>query len=107
MKKLLLCLGLCLSVTTFAQKKEWLDPELNAINRAPARADYFAYPSREMAEQGVREESSNFLSLNGMWKGSNRTACKLLSVGFRGSILGGLSGARNLGNEWIRRSLIP
>ena len=35
MKKLLLCLGLCLSVTTFAQKKEWLDPELNAINRAP------------------------------------------------------------------------
>ena len=68
MKKLLLCLGLCLSVTTFAQKKEWLDPELNAINRAPARADYFAYPSREMAEQGVREESSNFLSLNGMWK---------------------------------------
>ena len=89
MKKLLLCLGLCLSMTTFAQKKEWLDPELNAINRAPARADYFAYPSREMAEQGVRE------------------ACKLLSVGFRGSILGGLSGARNLGNEWIRRSLIP
>ena len=68
MKKLLLCLGLCLSMTTFAQKKEWLDPELNAINRAPARADYFAYPSREMAEQGVREESSNFLSLNGMWK---------------------------------------
>ena len=56
MKKLLLCLGLCLSVTTFAQKKEWLDPELNAINRAPARADYFAYPSREMAEQGGREE---------------------------------------------------
>ena len=50
MKKLLLCLGLCLSMTTFAQKKEWLDPELNAINRAPARADYFAYPSREMAE---------------------------------------------------------
>ena len=36
MKKLLLCLGLCLSMTTFAQKKEWLDPELNAINRAPA-----------------------------------------------------------------------
>ena len=55
-------------VTTFAQKKEMPDPELNAINRAPARADYFAYPSREMAEQGVREESSNFLSLNGMWE---------------------------------------
>ena len=81
MKKLLLCLGLCLSMTTFAQKKEWLDPELNAINRAPARADFFAYPSREMAELG--------------------------SVGFRGAILGGLPGARNLGNEWIRRSLIP
>ena len=106
MKKLLLCLGLCLSMTTFAQKKEWLDPELNAINRAPARADYFAYPSREMAEQGVREESSNFLSLNGMWK-FNWVKDQLLSVGFRGSILGGLPGARNLGNEWIRRSLIP
>ena len=41
MKKLLLCLGLCLSMTTFAQKKEWLDPELNAINRAPARGGLF------------------------------------------------------------------
>ena len=46
MKKLLLCLGLCLSVTTFAQKKEWLDPELNAINRAPARAVYLRWSSK-------------------------------------------------------------
>lgn len=41
MKKLLLCLGLCLSMTTFAQKKEWLDPELNAINRAPGKGGLF------------------------------------------------------------------
>lgn len=44
MKKLFLGLSLILSLTTFAQKKEWLDPGVNAINRAPMRTAYFAYP---------------------------------------------------------------
>lgn len=68
MKKLFLCLGVCLSMTAIAQQKEWLDPQVNAINRAPARAAYFAYPSEESALQGVKEKASNFMSLNGLWK---------------------------------------
>lgn len=64
-----LFLGACLflSVTTFALPKEWLDPEVNAINRTAARASYFAYPSAEAVQAG-REKASNFMSLNGMWK---------------------------------------
>lgn len=68
MRKLLLSLCVCLSVTTFAQKKEWLDPELNAVNRMPGRAAYFAYPCEKCAMKGVKEEAANFISLNGMWK---------------------------------------
>lgn len=68
MRKLLLNLCVCLSVTTFAQKKEWLDPELNAVNRMPGRAAYFAYPCEKCAMKGIKEESANFISLNGMWK---------------------------------------
>lgn len=68
MKKLFLCLGMCLSMTAMAQQKEWLDPQVNAINRAPARAAYFAYPSEESASEGVKEKASNFMSLNGLWK---------------------------------------
>ncbi len=68
MRKLFLCLGVCLSVTTFAQKKEWLNPEVNAINRAPARAAFFAYPTVALAELGDCVQMPNFISLNGMWK---------------------------------------
>lgn len=68
MRKLLLSACVILSMTTFARQKEWLDPELNAINRAPVRASYFAYPSVEAARTGCKEKASNFLSLNGMWK---------------------------------------
>lgn len=68
MKKILLCLGVCLSMTAMAQQKEWLDPGVNGINRAPARAAYFAYPTEKGAMEGVKENASNFLSLNGVWK---------------------------------------
>lgn len=68
MRKLLLSACVILSMTTFARQKEWLDPELNAINRAPVRASYFAYPSVEAVQAGCKEKASNFLSLNGMWK---------------------------------------
>lgn len=68
MRKLFLSACVLLSMTTFARQKEWLDPEVNAINRAPVRASYFAYPSAESAEAGRKEEASNFMSLNGIWK---------------------------------------
>ena len=52
----------------FAQKNEWLDPNINEINRAPVHADYFAYESEGQALAGAKESSANFLTLNGYWK---------------------------------------
>lgn len=48
--------------------KEWQDPEVNAINRAPMHTSFFAYESLETANKGVKEESDNFMTLNGKWK---------------------------------------
>ncbi len=67
-KQLLTCCiaSLCLRVS--AQTNEWLNPEVNAVNRAPMHANYFAYESPAKAAQGVKEKSSNYMSLNGLWK---------------------------------------
>lgn len=48
--------------------KEWQDPEVNAINRAPMHTSFFAYEDLEKANKGVKEESDNFMTLNGKWK---------------------------------------
>ena len=49
--------------------KEWLDPEVNAVNRAPMRSEAFAF---NKGENGIskldRKNSANYLSLNGFWK---------------------------------------
>ncbi len=47
---------------------EWQDPNVNAVNRAPMHANYFAFESDQAADAGIKENSSNFLSLNGTWK---------------------------------------
>ena len=62
----MLCLlTLPISAQTF---REWQDAEVNAVNRAPMHTSYFAYESREAAAAGDKQQSSNFLSLNGTWK---------------------------------------
>lgn len=49
--------------------REWQDPEVNQTNRAPMRSGYFAYRQGENALKSLsKENSSNFLSLNGTWK---------------------------------------
>lgn len=48
--------------------KEWQDPEINAVNRAPMHANFFAYENKEAADAAVKEKSSNFMTLNGTWK---------------------------------------
>jgi len=63
---LIFIFGLSISVT--AQKEEWLDPNINEINRAPMHADYFSYESEDGALKGVKERSANFMTLNGYWK---------------------------------------
>ena len=51
-----------------AQSNEWQDPAVNAVNRAPMHTNYFAFESEEAARQGIRENSTNYMTLNGSWK---------------------------------------
>lgn len=69
MKRLSLICGILLSgLSATAQKNEWKDPEVNAVNRAPMHTNYFAYESAEAAAKGCKEASANFMTLNGTWK---------------------------------------
>ncbi|WP_343667612.1 glycoside hydrolase family 2 TIM barrel-domain containing protein [Chitinophaga sp.] len=52
----------------YAQSNEWLDPNVNAVNRLPMHTNFFAYENESLARQGVKEHSANFLTLNGYWK---------------------------------------
>ena len=61
-------LGACVLSGNAQTFKEWQDPEINAINRAPMHANFFAYENAEMAAKAVKEDSKNFMSLNGTWK---------------------------------------
>ena len=48
--------------------KEWQDPAINAVNRAPMHTNFFAYENQGMASKAVKEVSRNFMTLNGTWK---------------------------------------
>ncbi len=48
--------------------KEWRDPQVTAINRAPMHTSYFAFENADAAKEGVKENSRNFLDLSGKWK---------------------------------------
>ena len=48
--------------------QEWKDPKVNAVNRAPMHTNYFAYESEHAAKKGIKENSANFMTLNGTWK---------------------------------------
>ena len=69
MKRLLSLAALIISAASLSAQtfNEWLDSEVNQINRAPMHASYFAYESVEAAEAGVPENSSNYLTLHGLW----------------------------------------
>ena len=68
-KHLLTCLLGFMALSMEAQSfQEWKDPRINEVNRAPMHANYFAYESADAAKKGVKENSANFMSLNGSWK---------------------------------------
>lgn len=62
---LLCACALSMSAQTF---KEWQDPEVNAVNRASMHTNFFAYESIEASANGMKEKSTNYLPLNGIWK---------------------------------------
>lgn len=70
MKKLLLFSTVCAcSLSVYAQTfKEWQDPEVNEVNRAPMHASFFAYEDLEASKLDLKEKSGNFMTLNGTWK---------------------------------------
>lgn len=68
-KHLITGLFAALALTANAQSfKEWLYPEVNAVNRAPMHANYFAYESADAAMKGEKAKSANYMTLNGTWK---------------------------------------
>lgn len=69
MKKQLLTKAFAvISLTAGAQSNEWQNPEVNAVNRLPMHSAYFAYENADVAKAGIKENSSNFMTLNGKWK---------------------------------------
>lgn len=69
-KQLLFC---CLAALGWAAIQaqtfnEWRDPEVNSVNRSDMHTHYFAYASADEAKAGVKEHSTNFMTLNGFWK---------------------------------------
>lgn len=54
-----------ISAQTF---KEWYDPNINAVNRAPMHGNFFAYENEDLARLADKTKSSNYMTLNGTWK---------------------------------------
>ncbi|MBQ8712830.1 MAG: beta-galactosidase [Prevotella sp.] len=46
----------------------WKNPQVNQVNRAERRADFFAFESRQAAEKGDKSQSARYLSMEGMWR---------------------------------------
>ena len=70
-KQLLSCCLAALGLTTAIQAQnfnEWKDPEVNSVNRSVMHTNYFAYASADEAKAGSKEDSQNFMTLNGLWK---------------------------------------
>ncbi|MBQ8774051.1 MAG: DUF4981 domain-containing protein [Muribaculaceae bacterium] len=68
MKKTIFTCIIAMAVTGICSGSQpWLDPEVNAINRAPMHTHHFAFESAEAAKND-RSLSNNYLSLNGTWQ---------------------------------------
>lgn len=59
------CALLSANAQTF---KEWQDESVNEINRAAMHTHFFAYENAEKAGSDIKENSKNFMSMNGSWK---------------------------------------
>ncbi|MBQ5817083.1 MAG: DUF4981 domain-containing protein [Bacteroidaceae bacterium] len=62
---LLSAMALSVGAQTF---NEWKDPGINEVNRATMHSNYFAYETAEAAAEGEKENSANYMTINGDWK---------------------------------------
>lgn len=68
-KYIFLGLAGCALLSANAQTfKEWQDESVNEVNRAAMHTHFFAYENAEKAGSDVKENSKNFMSMNGSWK---------------------------------------
>ncbi len=58
---------LLLTLSLYAQPHDWENPAIHNINKLPAHATSYPYPTEAAALAGKREASDRFLSLNGEW----------------------------------------
>ncbi|MHB0755494.1 beta-galactosidase, LacZ type [Polaribacter sp. M15] len=60
----------CLLVTQISaqQRNDWENPQVNQINKLPARATFYTFENSEQAILGDREQSKYYKTLNGDWK---------------------------------------
>ena len=68
MRQKLILLLILAQLSCFAQNNEWQNPKINELNRMPMHTNYFAYENEVAAMKGCKENSENFLTLNGQWK---------------------------------------
>ena len=69
-KQLLFCCLATLGLNAMQAQNfnEWKDPEVNSVNRSAMHTNYFAFASADEAKAGSKEDSQNFMTLNGLWK---------------------------------------
>ena len=68
LRKLFLSFCCMSALVATAQTEKWLDPGLNRENRLDNVANYFAYENEQLAQQGKKQNSKRFLSIEGSWK---------------------------------------
>jgi len=67
-RTLVLAVLLACTLPIFAQTfTEWRDERVNSVNRLPMHSRFFAYESEDAALREP-EESSNYMTLSGLWK---------------------------------------
>lgn len=66
--KSILFFFLAISTSLFAQQNDWENPNVNQINRLPAKATFYNFDSKAEAIAGDRDQSSFYKSLNGDWQ---------------------------------------
>ena len=69
MRKLLLAMMTMATMGLAAQQApEWKNPQVNQMNREARRAHFFAYETQELAAKANKQQSSRYLSMEGMWR---------------------------------------
>jgi len=59
---------LLVNIAAKAQKPYWLDETVNEVNRMPMHASYFVFENEQAALRNDWKTSTNYQSLNGLWK---------------------------------------